>query len=54
MKIEKETNNKLIITITKEEFKKAFSSPEQLEKFREDLLELIGVYHQCEGELGNG
>ena len=51
MKIEKETNNKLIITITEEEFKEAFRSPEQLTKFRENLLNLIGTYHQCCAEL---
>ena len=36
MKIEKETNDNLIITITEEEFKKAFTSSEQLKEFRED------------------
>ena len=51
MKIEKETNDKLIITITEEEFKEAFKSPEQLAKFREDLLNIIGTYHQCCAEL---
>lgn len=51
MKIEKGTNDNLIITITKEDFKKAFTSLEQLEIFREDLINLIGVYHQCHKEL---
>ena len=51
MKIEKETNDTLIITITNEEFKEAFRSPEQLTNFREDLLNLIGIYHQCYIEL---
>ena len=51
MKIEKETDDSLIITITKEEFKKAFTSPEQLKNFREDLLNLIGMYYQCSKEL---
>ena len=40
MKIEKETNDKLIITITKEEFKEAFRSPEQLKNFRDNLINL--------------
>lgn len=53
MKIEKETNDNLIITITKEEFKKAFTSPEQLKEFREDLINLIGVYYQCRKEISN-
>lgn len=51
MKIEKETNDNLVITITKEEFKKAFASSEQLKEFREDLIKLIGVYYQCRKEL---
>lgn len=51
MKIEKETNDKLIITITEEEFKDAFRSSEQLANFRDDLLNLIGIYHQCSTEL---
>ena len=51
MKIEKETDDKLIITISKEEFKKAFRSFEQLQKFREDLINLLGMYYQCDKEL---
>jgi hypothetical protein len=51
MKIEKETKDKLIITITKEEFNNAFTSYEQLKNFREDLIELIDVYYQCRKEL---
>ena len=51
MKIEKETDDHLIIKITNEEFKKAFRSFEQLQKFREDLFNLIGLYYQCDKEL---
>lgn len=51
MKIEKETNDNLIITVTKEEFKNAFRSPEQLKMFKEDLIKLAGVYYQCSQEL---
>lgn len=53
MKIEKDTGDNLIITVTKEEFKKAFTSSEQLKNFREDLIKLCGVYHQCKEELHN-
>lgn len=51
MKIAKETNDNLIINITEKEIKKAFTSPEQLKNFKEDLFDLIGVYYQCRKEL---
>ena len=52
MKIEKINNDNLTIIINKEEFKKAFSSYEQLKEFREDLINLIDTYHQCCKEIG--
>lgn len=53
MRIWKDSFNNLHIDVSEKEFKKAFESPDNLEKFRDELIKIADVY-QLQEELNNG
>jgi len=53
MKIERKSDGELVLFITENEFKRAFSSEDNYIKFRKEILDIIGVFHELNTEITN-